>query len=376
MKILYFSNQFASRSGHGIARFSHELFQSIKDLDSNVHLTPIAAWSDRDKASLEQLKKTTDLRLLWPGRRMTPALWAYLNYPPIESLVNGKYDALHITSLGYPISTKLPTVMTIHDIGPLSHPQYFPAKKKWIMENSIKHAVKHVDQFVAVSKASADAFSLYVKQNLSENVENRLQVIHEGVSSDFIKFNPDPNYMPINGGRPYILAAGKLSPRKNVASIIKALAAVKDKVPYDLITVGGDGWDMGQIKELGETYGIADRVYFAGYVSDQELKELYAKASIFIYPSLFEGFGLTILEAMACGAPVITSNTSSIPEVAGKAALLIDPSSVQELQEAIINIHVNKELVDQLIRAGKQRAIDLSWRSGAEQMLQVYKQLK
>ena len=137
---------------------------------------------------------------------------------------------------------------------------------------------------------------------------------------------------------PVILTAGKISPRKNVQGVLRALKLVQDKIDHHLVLVGGAGWETEAVLKELDDGTLRDRVHLLDYVTDEQLRALYRRASLYIHPSLYEGFGLTVLEAMASGVPVITSNTSSLPEVAGDAGLLVDPANDAEIAEAICSI--------------------------------------
>lgn len=376
MKIAYFSNQFSSRQGHGVARYAHELYEAVEALDGNTEITPVAAWSDRDDEDLLKLQGRTGLQILPWGRKLTPFFWNYLGFPRIESWVDKPVDIVHAVSLGYPVATKKPYVVTVHDIGPLTHPEYFSKTPPWIMERSLKQAVKRATAIICVSQATADSVVEYVQTKYKLNIEARISVVLEGVSEVYFD---DPNMGSLDGlenlpppNCPFILSAGKISPRKNFHGVIKALGILKDKVDHHLVAVGGDGWDFEQVKNLVDESGLADRVHFLGYVTDDQLKSLYRRASFYIHPSLFEGFGLTILEAMASGCPVITSNCSSLPEVAGDAALLIDPTDVEEMAHAIELIVSDEDLAVRLRKAGVERAKAFSWEKTAMGVLDIY----
>ena len=157
--------------------------------------------------------------------------------------------------------------------------------------------------------------------------------------------------------------------------MIRALEKLKSSIPHHLVTVGGDGWDFQEVKNLVSSFGLVDRVHFLGYVSDEQLRTLYAQATLFIYPSLFEGFGLPVLEAMASGCPVITSSISSLPEVAGDAALLINPHSVGDVTVAMESICNNPDFANELKIMGRKRASLFSWKRCAEETLLVYNTL-
>jgi glycosyltransferase involved in cell wall biosynthesis len=174
---------------------------------------------------------------------------------------------------------------------------------------------------------------------------------------------------------PFILGVGKLSPRKNFISVLKAFNAIKDKIEHQLVIVGGNGWDFQEIEKVIIELDLNKRVELLGYVTDEYLVPLYQNASVFVYPSKFEGFGLTILEAMACGCPVITSNITSPPEVAGNAAILIDPNSHEELAEAIFSVCDNRVKVNEMVEMGLQRAVQFSWTDCATSMIEIYETL-
>ena len=375
LKIAYFSNQFSSVHGHGIARYSRELFSAMKAHKAECELIPIAAWSDLESAELKKLKLNSKLELLPLGRRGVAGSWTYLNFPRIETLSRNKFDIVHAVALGYPIATKKKLITTVHDIGPLTHPEYFSDTPPWLMEKTLKQSVNKASALVCVSRSTADELMEYVAHKYRVDLEDRIHVVHEGVSESFFE---EANYELSsedffkNEHPPFFLAVGKISPRKNFKFILKALSELKDRIPHHLIVVGGNGWDYEQITLMVEELDIADRVHFQGYVSDDKLKALYRKASTFIYPSLYEGFGLTILESMASGCPVISSNSSSIPEVAGQAASLIDPSSIQELTRAMYQHATNEVDLKSMAKKGIERAKELSWQKCANEMLELY----
>jgi glycosyltransferase involved in cell wall biosynthesis len=338
-------------------------------------VTPVAAWSSCEIDEIKRMQEEYGLHLLPWGRRWTPRAWAFLNWPTIESWMGDTIDLVHAAYLGYPIATRKPYVVTIHDLGPLTHPEFFSDTIPWIIKRSLKQALAKADAIICVSRNTADELETYVRQNLG----NRIHVIHEGVSPEFFTpGNPDSlKSMPRlpQAGVPYILAAGKISPRKNVARVIQALACIADSVPHHLVLVGADGWDMEEVKKELDNPRIAGRVHFTGYVTDEQLRALYAAASLYVHPSLFEGFGLTLLEAMASGCPVVTSNLSSLPEIAGDAALLIDPYSVDNIAEAIKELCLNKSLAAEFVQKGRRRARGFTWEQCAEKVADIYSSL-
>lgn len=373
MHIAYFSNQFAEREGHGIARYSRQLYEALLHVRPKLRITPVAAWSNRDADGVKQLKKEYNLRLLPLGRRWTPLFWAFLNRPSIERWLSDSVDLVHTLSLGYPIVTRKPYVVTVHDIGPLSHPEFFSNTSPWIMKRSLKQAVDKADAIICVSKSTANELKSYVGSNLAD----RIHVVYEGIAPFFVEKDNSDCLATLTNlpemGIPFILAAGKISPRKNVARIIQALSKIADMIPHHLLLVGASGWDMDEVfKEIRDP-AVVGRIHLVGYVSDDQLRALYASASLYVHPSLYEGFGLTVLEAMAAGCPVVTSNVYSLPEVTGDAALLIDPYDVDEIAEAIKSVCLDHSLADTLVKRGRSRAKKFSWDRCAEQVAKIYR---
>lgn len=379
MNIAYFSNQFADKDTHGIGRYAHHLFEALKQQDKKFNLSPVAAGTNRSGNELIQFQKKTGLRILPTGKKLTPLLWTAGNFPTIEQQLRTDFDLVHAVSLGYKIATNKPYVVTIHDIGPLTHPHFFGQRSEWIMKSSLKQALNKADAFICVSKTTANELGNYTASKFKIDLSDRIHVSLEGVSEDFFF---KENEQLIDGeilqkiNNSFILAVGKISPRKNLGIIINALAKLKHKIPHHLVTVGGDGWDCQEVKKMAVASGIQDRIHFLGYVNDSDLKLLYRKAHALVYPSLFEGFGLTILEAMASGCPVITSNVSSMPEVAGNAAILINPKSTTQIADAIELLCSEQQTRSELILKGKIQANKFSWNKCAAEISEIYYNFK
>ena len=370
LNITYFSNQFATAQGHGIARYARELHEELSLMPS-LNVTPVAAWSSMLPEDLKDFKAKTNLRILPFGRRLAPLAWTYLKSPLIEKWMSCNVDVVHALSLGYPVATRKPFVVTVHDLGPLTHPEYFTNTKPWIMKLALGQMVKQADAIICVSQSTADEVSNYV----GSHIESRLHVVHEGVADAFFT-RTDPacldNLSLPAKNVPFILAAGKISPRKNVQGILKALSIIKNDIPHHLVLVGGSGWEMQMVSEVLKEEGLSTRVHFTGFVTDEQLRALYASAALYVHPSLYEGFGLTVLEAMASGTPVITSNSSSLPEVSGDAGRLVEPSNVEELAAAMNEICNDETLALSMKRAGINRAKGFKWSECAAKVSDVY----
>ena len=375
LKVAYFSNQFSDVRGHGIARYARELFQALQDVDGSMKITPVSAWSGLEGEALSVLQAETGLEILPWGQKLTPLTWSFLNSPKLENGLSSPVDLVHAVALGYPVATNKPYVVTVHDIGPLTHPEYFTPKGTWIMKRSLKQMVDRAAAIICVSHSTANELESYC----GGSVADRIQVVHEGISEEFQAPADDSGRALLDtlglGDTPYILSAGAISPRKNTRRIIQALSRLKDRIPHHLVLVGGKGWSDEQVHSELAKSGIADRVHLTGYATDEQLKGLFAGASVYVHPSLYEGFGLTVLEAMAQGCPVVTSNVYSLPEVAGDAGVLIDPTSVDEIADAIEAICSDEVLAADLSIRGQERTKAFSWSECATGVMDVYRKV-
>jgi glycosyltransferase involved in cell wall biosynthesis len=220
-----------------------------------------------------------------------------------------------------------------------------------------------------------------VHELAQQPVADRLRVVHEGVAEEF--FQPASaapagsiESLQLNGA-PYFLWTGSLNPRKNLRNVVRAFDLVVPRLPHHLVLAGGLGWDHKDVfNEISSTSTTTrDRIHRPGYVSDATLRALYRGATAFLYVSLLEGFGLPILEAMASGCPVVTSNASCMPEIAGGAALLVDPLRPEEIADAMLRLAGNEPLHQDFQMRGRERAAHFSWQRCARQMAQIYREL-
>ena len=178
--VAYFANQFADQKGHGLARYARELFDSLRELNGP-NVIPVAGWSSLAPDALERRMAETGLRLTGLGRRGTSLMWTFLDWPTIEARLNAPVDVVHAVSLGYPVATRKPYVVTIHDLGPLTHPEFFRNTRPWVMQRSLDQAVHKADVIVCVSETTANE----VREYVGPAIEGRLRVVLEGVSERF-----------------------------------------------------------------------------------------------------------------------------------------------------------------------------------------------
>lgn len=372
MNIALFSNQFADAKGHGIARYAREMHAGFAGLE-RVSVTPVSAWTNFDQASLAALRRETGLITLPTGRNLTKLAWTFAGFPQLETIARQAFDLVHAMSLGYPIATGLPYVVTIHDLGPLTQPQFFGNTKPWVMQRALDQAVRKAAMIICVSHSTAREVIEYC----GSSVASRIRVVGEGVSPEFFEPSDPAVLAPLDlppPGTPFILAAGKISPRKNIQGVLEAVKLLEG-LPHHLVLVGAGGWDMGEVSRHLANEGLRNRVHLLGFVSDAQLRALYGRAAIYVHPSLYEGFGLTILEAMAGGVPVVTSNRSSLPEVAGDAALLVDPTRPDDIAAAITQIAEDPAFARQQSTRGLAHARTFHWAEASAKLRDCYAEI-
>lgn len=265
-----------------------------------------------------------------------------------------------------------PTVVTVHDISYEYFPEYFNPLQRLRMRTLIPLSARRAAAVLTVSE--------YSRQDIIQRYgiePERVVVTYNGVSPAFRLLSPEEAMTAtarFGFQRPFILGVGNLQPRKNLERLIRAYARLRTAVDceHDLVLVGQMAWKGHRIQETVERLSIAPFVHLTGYVSEQELVALYNRAALFAYPSTFEGFGLPVLEAMACGAPVLTSNTSSLPEVAGDAAITVDPYDEEAIGDGLRRLLHDEALRTCLRTTGFSQAAKFNWQTAAEQTAAVY----
>ena len=264
------------------------------------------------------------------------------------------------------LPSRLKTVLTIHDITHRLFPETM-ALPNLLVEKLLMHlSLRRADCVIAVSETTRKG----LVDNYAINPAKITTVL------------PGKPHLPTAGlhrdtKRPelparFFLFVGTLDPRKNLVRVLKAFEQIKpDNHNIYLVIVGEGGWKINAFKQFLRSYKKKDRVMLAGYVSRASLKFFYEKAICLLFPSLYEGFGFPILEAMSCGTPVITSETSSMPEVAAEAAILVNPNDISAIAAAMSEILTNSEMRRVLVARGYQRAADFSWRKCAQETLRT-----
>jgi glycosyltransferase involved in cell wall biosynthesis len=280
-------------------------------------------------------------------------------------------DLFHATDHLLPRLSRVKSVFTLHDLIFRFYPETHKPLNRWFLTLMMPLFLRAAEAVIAVSESTKrDAVRLYGLD------EAKIKVIYEGVNPRFCAAPPEAisvvrQKYGLAGS--FILSVGTIEPRKNLTAVLEAYRALRDwGGEFKLVIVGQKGWLYeGFFRRLREL-GLEDKVIFPGFVPDEDLPALYSAADLFVFPSLYEGFGLPALEAMACGAPVITSNTASLPEVTGDAALLVDPNNTEALIQAMKSVLENRQLRDELQAKGPKQAAKFNWENAARETLAVY----
>lgn len=361
----------ASYRSAGVSGYIRRLLTYLPEVAADLRLTAFVPDGDL------RLKTDLDLRPVrgWdvqqPLRRILWEQWALPQHVRRLGL-----NLLHGPVSIAPLLAGCATVVTIHDLTFLAYPQAFPAAKRLYLRSLVGRSARSARRVIASSYATAQD----VVRRLRVPPE-RVTVVHLGVDPEF---TPAPaaevEAFRRRRGLPqrFILHVGTLEPRKNLVRLVEAFSRLRrcaDLADVRLVLAGGKGWGYDPVFAAVERLGLGQEVLFPGYVPDEELAWWYRAATVFAYPSLMEGFGLPVLEALACGAVVVTSAVSSMPEVAGDAALLVDPTDVDALADALQRALVDQELRAALRCRAVEQAQRFPWRRTVAQTAAVYRQV-
>jgi glycosyltransferase involved in cell wall biosynthesis len=273
-----------------------------------------------------------------------------------------------------PVFCPTPVVVSVHDVSFLEHPEYFTAFRAVQLRCTVQRTVKLASRILTASEFSKR--SILAAYHLRDE---KVVVVPNGVSSAFRPLSRDSARRFVKSvlgfDNPFILTVGDLQPRKNHLGLIRAfeqLVRSHPELTHHLVLVGKESWHGSVVRETAKASPAAARIHFAGFVTDEDLHRFYGACDLFVYPSFYEGFGLPILEAMACGRAVACSNTSAMPEVADSAAILFDPASSDQLVLAMRDLLLNPELRMRMERLATQRAALFSWERTASKTLELY----
>ena len=355
---------FGNKTGIGV--YSYNLVRSLRSLYKNdvLKLYACSGFTGRSKAT-NPFEGDPHVSLS-PSLRIPTSLlhlsWSYLGLPQVESII-GDVDLVHGLSYVLPRARKAKKVLTVYDLTFMLVPQTHPFSRQKFLPALVKRSVRDADAIIAISEST--------KQDILRVFhvpDHKVTVTYLGV--DHSTFNPNAPRSAIEKVKKkfsitknYIFYLGTIEPRKNVDILLRAFQEVRRRTnrEFQLVLSGKIGWKVENLMKAIRALAESGDLVYTGYISEDEAAYLYNGAEVFVYPSQYEGFGIPVLEAMACGCPVIASNSSSLPEVVGDAGVLVEPNNMEELSEAIVKVLHDGGLRRALKEKGIQRAAQFDW---------------
>lgn len=367
----------AVRQSAGIGRYTREMVDALAALSTGPNSPEYHLFvADAVRQILPSLPGTN---FTWHPTRLSERwltrLWYRLRLPLPVELWTGPLHLFHAPDFFLPpVRRRTRTVVTIYDLSFVRQPETVMPGMLSHLTKWVPRSVAQADHVIAISEATRqDLIELY------QTPPQKISVLYPAVTPDFQPVATAQELSAVRhkyglGENPFILSVGTLQPRKNYQRLIQAFAKVADSAStaLKLVIVGSKGWQYERIFAQVTQLGLTNHVHFLGFVSDADLPALYSAASLFVYPSLYEGFGIPALESLACGTPVIASNLSALPEVVGEAGLLVDPYDVDKLAAAMTRLLGDAGLRQQLKTAGLAQAAQFTWIGMATKLLEVY----
>jgi len=369
----------------GIGHYTYQLIRHLLDIDKENQYVLFFDFRVREK----DVKKFTrpnvkikfypfsDYKKYLPG--------AYNEILGTATLVRENLDLIHATSpmSRIPVAYRGKTVVTIHDLAVYKVPDVFPKLKRTKIKTTLSLMVNHADKIIAASNSTKNDIV-----DIFNYPEKDIQVIYSGFDRRLFEESGVTREKVLEkyglkNNQNYILFLGTIEPVKNITRLFEAYKIFKEnclkngqKCNHKLIMAGKNGWLAQEYKQITKDLGIGKDVIFTGYIIGDELVPLFKNADFFVMPSLYEGFGMTILEAFATGTPAIVSNVFSIPEVTGDAAYLIDPMDTQAIADAMMKFSTDENLKNEYREKGKKRIEKFDWDKTAKETLEVYRGLQ
>jgi glycosyltransferase involved in cell wall biosynthesis len=358
----------------GVGHYTFELTRALAEIapsDQFELISPVPLDStllaEFDQSSVTNLQitnpKTTSIRRHW----WAVGLPLYLRQTQL--------DLFHGTNYDVPLWNWDRTVVTIHDLSILLYPQYH--------EPHLVRRARHRLGLMARSAAMIVTVSESVKREICEHLKvksDKIAVTREAPRRSFHPLSWEQTAAirhRLKVEDEFVLFVGTIEPRKNLQTLVRAFEEIlrNTSLKPQLVIAGGEGWMMDDLFAWVRSSGLGDRLCFTGYINDEDLRALYSSCRVFVYPSFYEGFGLPPLEAMACGAPVVTSRIPSLVETAGPAACLVSPNDFRELSESIVDLLTNANKRCAFAAAGLERASEFTWERTARETLEVYQEV-
>ena len=348
-----------------VANLIHEMFAN----DMMTDFEPIIYCRGQIPVIFSHLSDNVKFKVCkFNNRKICEQLWLS-SVAPFDSL-----DVFHST-WSMPVFHPKRCILTLHGLASYLFPSNFTKSYKLYWNLTAKRNYKKAARYIAISQSTKQDFIEYM-----DIPEDKIDVVHHGVDTNFFSKIDDDNQLnrlkkSYSLPNRFILFVSAIIPIKNLVTLIKSyddLINHKEFSDIGLVIAGSRGWNCEPVFETVNQLKLEDKVIFTGYFPQEDLPALYSSAELFVLPSYYEGFGIPVLEAFACGTPVITSNTSCLPEIAGNAAMLMDPYNQDDLTEAMKKVLSDKILQKTMIEKGLERVKKFSWRKTAEKTIKVY----
>ncbi len=351
----------------GINWYIYSLLQHLPDAVDGHSLTAFLGDKEASRSFPRLRTKVTTLPTRNPAVRI---LWEQL-WQPVE-LRRERIDLLHSMAFVQPLALGCAGVVTIYDLSFFLFPQRLPSWRREYLRWGTASSARRATRVIAISSSTKHDIVRLLGVS-----ESRVDVVACGVDDDFRPIESEEQLESLRRKRhlppEILLFVGTLEPRKNLTTLLRSYALLRQRFdPPPLVVGGPKGWRHEEVFSLAEELGLQKHVLFPGYIPRDELPLWYNAASLFVYPSLYEGFGLPPLEAMACGTPVVASNTSALPEVVGDAGLLVEPTDAEGMADAMYRVLADSELKDTLRAKGLERARTFSWQRAARETARTY----
>jgi glycosyltransferase involved in cell wall biosynthesis len=304
-------------------------------------------------------------------------LWQRARLPIPVNWLTGPVDLYHATDFVLPpVGRGIKTILTVHDLSFVRVPETAAPNLRAYLNVVVPRSVENANHIIADSQATKDDLCA-----LYGTSPDKITVLLSGVDPRFAPVTDESMLRTVRarygiGDQPYIFCIGTVQPRKNYSRVIQSLAQLRaEGIDAQLVIAGGKGWLEDEMYRTLQATQMQEHVHLIGFARDEDLPALYCGAALTAFPSLYEGFGLPILESMACGTPVVTANVSSLPEVAGEAALLIDPYDVPALTDAFRRLMTDDAFCSDLIQRGYEQVKQFSWAKAARQLRAIYERV-
>jgi glycosyltransferase involved in cell wall biosynthesis len=362
-------DQLFSPAPGGVGTYVRNLLPALARQDPSVDLRPFHARSGtRPSASDDALLARFDTVELPATIRSLYPRWNLTGRPPLPGPL-ADADLVHAASAVAvpPAGDGHKLVVTVHDLAFLAVPSMFPRQWRQVYRTGLRATLRRADTIVTPSRSTAEDLLSRTKVDPS-----RVHVIPEAAALPSSDGDPDAVLARLKIPRPFVLCVGTLEPRKNLIRLIRAYRRVATTgAPHALVLAGPLGWQRQALLRELALAGPGD-IVLTGRVTSDDIDALYRRADLFVYPAIYEGFGLPVMEAMARGVPTVTSNTTSLPEVAGDAAIGVNPGSILEIAAGMQRVLDDAALAERLRDAGRARAERFTWDEAARLTLQVY----